>query len=306
MSTAIRALTVLTTGVLLVSCSAEAPSSVTAPPPPTTTTSTPVPLTQQEYQAALTAADQALAAAMAAIQAAGSVEALDTARDAFAVSIATEDSKLAKLLPPTALARSHQSMRTALSTMLSSVQSADVTTAPKADRCGTVQPHLPAAKENVNASVRSREADFKELTTAGYQFGSFIPAPAPAPPAQQTRRAANGKVLLKVGPRGRGRLKIKNAAASDVAISVVTSGDPAKPQAMIYVHASSEATLTGISGTYQVYFKTGEDWDDGRKGFTRDCGYEKFDQTFDQKSDWQISLEKSTLGNASTSDVPPF
>ncbi|RSM74554.1 hypothetical protein DMH04_39530 [Kibdelosporangium aridum] len=305
MSTAIRALTVLTTGVLLASCSAEAPSSVTAPPP-TTTTSTPVPLTQQEYQAALTATDQAMAAAVNAVQAAGTVEALQEARSALAQVAETEGSKLGELLPPTAVASAHRSLHNALSSTALATRNADVTSQPKQNSCGIAEPQLPAAKENVNASVRSRKADFTALATAGFQFGSFVPAPAPPKPAEQNRRAANGKVLLKVGPRGRGRLKIQNAAASDVAISVVTSGDPAKPQAMIYVHASSEATLTGISGTYQVYFKTGEDWDDGRKGFTRDCGYEKFDQTFDQKSDWRISLEKSTLGNASTSDVPPF
>ncbi len=115
----------------------------------------------------------------------------------------------------------------------------------------------------------------------------------------------NGKIVERSGPHGPGRLQIKNGTSSDVAISVVTDS-PSNPQAMICVHEESSATITGIPGSYQVNFKTGSGWDASGRRFTSGCAYEKFEQTFDQRSDWSIDLRKSTLGNAKTGSVPPY
>ncbi|MFD3702237.1 hypothetical protein ACFWUP_03760 [Nocardia sp. NPDC058658] len=126
------------------------------------------------------------------------------------------------------------------------------------------------------------------------------------PPAPlQNRRAENGAVVQQDGLVGAGTLEIENGNAGDVAV-VVTNGDPKKPQATIYVQGNSNATLSGIDGTYYVYMKSGKDWDQATLGFTRDRDFSKFDDSFDGDSDWTITLQPSVTGNASTSDVPSF
>ncbi|WP_336086167.1 hypothetical protein [Nocardia sp. SSK8] len=119
------------------------------------------------------------------------------------------------------------------------------------------------------------------------------------------RRADNGEVVQQDGLTGAGTLEIDNGNDVDCAI-VVTNGDPKSPQATIYVRANSKATLSGIDGTYYVYMKSGKDWDQATLTFTRDQQFSKFDDSFDGGSDWEITLQKSIGGNASTSDVPAF
>ncbi|MCE7006019.1 hypothetical protein LWC34_24760 [Kibdelosporangium philippinense] len=246
-----------------------------------------------------------MAAAVNAVQLAGSIDALHEARTALAQVEEAEGRKLAALLPPTAVAEAHQKLHAALTFMGSYTRAMDISTPPKADECGYAKPHLPLAKDNVNMTIRSRRDEFTKLATSGYQVGSFIPAAAALPPPEQNRRGDNGKVLIQSGPRGGGKLTIKNKRANDVVVSVVTGGDPAAPQAMIYVQASGEAKLTGLSGTYTVYYERGEDWDAHRKSFTRNCTYKKWARSFDKNADWEITFGVPG-GNTTPTDVPPF
>ncbi|MEO6083464.1 MAG: hypothetical protein ABIQ18_10195, partial [Umezawaea sp.] len=121
----------------------------------------------------------------------------------------------------------------------------------------------------------------------------------------EERRAENGEVVLRNGDQGPGTLEVNNGSTGDVAVAVAL-GDPSNPQVVVYVQAGSKASVSGITGDYNVYFKAGKDWDAGRNGFTRDCSYEKFDDLFTGDSDWSIDLQASLAGNASTSDVPAF
>jgi hypothetical protein len=62
------------------------------------------------------------------------------------------------------------------------------------------------------------------------------------------------------------------------------------------------------TGTYEIFAASGEDWDSGRKGFTRDCSFTKFEDDFKFDSAgvrWTITLKASTGGNAETADVNP-
>jgi hypothetical protein len=47
-----------------------------------------------------------------------------------------------------------------------------------------------------------------------------------------------------------------------------------------YVHARSTASVSGISGDYDVHLKTGHDWNSEQRGFTRECGFQKFKAPF--------------------------
>jgi hypothetical protein len=89
-------------------------------------------------------------------------------------------------------------------------------------------------------------------------------------------------------------------------VIAAVAGDPATPLASIYVQANSSATLSGIRGDYQVYFKSGTDWDGQARTFTRDCRFQKFDDPFGGGSNWEISITPSPVGNASSSDTDPF
>lgn len=125
------------------------------------------------------------------------------------------------------------------------------------------------------------------------------------PPPLLNRRGENGQVFQADGLVGWADLRIINEENKDYAI-VVTNGDPKTPQAIIYVHANSEATLSGTVGTYFVYLKSGTDWDEATLSFTRNRRFEKFDQPFDEDTNWELSLKPSPDGNATTSDVPAF
>ncbi|WP_194814305.1 hypothetical protein [Nocardia sp. XZ_19_385] len=125
------------------------------------------------------------------------------------------------------------------------------------------------------------------------------------PPPLLNRRGENGEVVQQDGLVGSGSLTVINDDKSDVAV-VVTNGDPKAPQATIYVQGNSRATLSGISGTYYVYLKSGTDWDQSALAFTRNRQFQKFDDSFDESSDWEVTLKPSIGGNASTSDVPAF
>jgi hypothetical protein len=294
----------LLVGLALASCSSE---PAAAPPPVTTsTTPPPVPATNAEYQALLTALDQALAPPMDAVAAAGSVEAVEAARTATLQALKPHISNLMKVVPPASATLAHSTFMAALVSAEETLESPAVAPpAARANSCGIVMDILPTVKNNATAWARIMQ--IKPLVDAGFQVGTFIkPALAESAESTENRRAANGKIVQRAGPRGRGQLEITNGADTDFAVAVVTSGDPKNPQVTIYVRANEKTTITGISGTYQVYFKTGADWDDARRGFTRGCLYEKFEQSFDQASNWRISLEKSVAGNARTDDVPPF
>jgi hypothetical protein len=303
-----RVAVTLVIGLALASCSAEP----TAPPPPVTTPTTtftppaPVPATNAEYQALLTAFDQALTPPMDATAAAGSPEAVQAAQAAALQALKPQISNLIDVVPPAAVADAHRAFMAAITSAEKALLGpAANTPAAQANSCGVVLDILPAAKNK--ATAWSRDVPIKPLVDAGFAVGAFVKPVVPEPTeSTENRRAANGKIIQRAGPRGRGRLEITNGADSDFAVSVVTSGDPKKPQATIYVHAGAKATITGIAGTYEVYFKTGSDWDDARRSFTRGCAYEKFEQSFDQSSNWRISLEKSIAGNARTGEVPPF
>jgi hypothetical protein len=143
------------------------------------------------------------------------------------------------------------------------------------------------------------------LAGAGLTFDPGTLPPQAEPPALQDRHGENGAVLQRNGPRGRGTLEIKNGGGSDAVIAAVVS-DPASPTASIYVQALSTATLTGLAGTYQVYFKSGTDWDGQTLKFTRDCAFQKFDDSFDANSAWSITITPVVGGNATSSEVPAF
>jgi hypothetical protein len=177
------------------------------------------------------------------------------------------------------------------------------------EKAGTSKPACPAGSPaaGVLASAEAEQVrtTTKQLSAAdpAYVFGAFLPAP----PAEQKRQLKNGAFVKKGGTGGVGELEIENGAG-DTTVSLVGK-DPKKPVFTVYVRGGGKYTVEGIkSGTYEVFTASGEDWDAAKKGFTRDCGFSKFDDKFKFEpagTRWTITLEQVVGGNASTSDVDP-
>ena len=300
----------ISVGVLLVAVTGcgSGPNAARIPPDPAvpvpTTTSTP-PLSTHDYQTVLTALDNVLRTAVNQVHAANAVVGFNTSRDALVTALDAQADALRSLVPPAGAAGANPRLATALDQASSQVAAIESSTSDSADSCGIAELAISQAKREVDTILRGEAigAQLKALVAVKFTVGAFVPPPPP--PAPQSQRPPNGKIVVRSGPRGSGRLDITNSGESDVAVSVVT-GEPSKPQVMIYVWTGAKASISGISGSYQVYFKSGSNWDDARHGFTSGCSFEKFDEPFDRNAHWEISLEKSTLGNASTSTVPGY
>jgi hypothetical protein len=286
--------------VLLAGCGG-APTAPSAPPAPPA-------LSVPEYQSLLTGVEQTVPPAIDRIATATTTEEITAARSELAQNAERQADALRPVVPPANTESAHEGVVGYLQTV-PRVDDSPIAT-PQANECGV----LPSQEEQVyeakaeTQQILSRAAaglSTAAFTGAGLSFGPKLTFDQPQPPGEQNRRADNGAVVQRAGKRGPGQLVISNGGGSDAVIAAV-AGDPANPLASIYVQANSSATLTGIRGDYEIYFKSGTDWDGQARIFTRDCRFQKFDDRFDANSDWQISITPSVGGNASSSDVDPF
>jgi hypothetical protein len=289
--------------VLLAGCGA-APSAPAAPPGPPP----PQPLPVPEYQSLLTTVDQTVPPVIERIAAATTTDEITAARAELAQNAELQADALEPVLPPVAAESAHNDLVDYLQTV-TTVDDLPVET-PQANECGVLpgqeqQAYQAKADTQQILAGASTGLDATAFTGAGLTFTGRLTFDQPQPPAEQNRRADNGTVVQRSGSRGQGQLVVENGGASDAVIAAV-AGDPANPLASIYVQANSTATLTGIRGDYEVYFKSGTDWDEQALKFTRDCQFQKFDDLFDSGSDWEISITPSVGGNASTSGTGPF
>jgi hypothetical protein len=291
--------------------SAPPPSPSPTPTTPTTPTVRP-PLTNAQYQSLLSGIERRIRPLLVQAMAAKTLPATDTARVRLAMALEKEYQAIEPVTPPNKLWSEHGSLKAVLGSYRDLRQTFSAAMLEKTTSCGVPKPVgrlVYEAKVDIYFTVGG--SSLSELTKdlaakAKISFGKAMMPDDPERPKTADRRGVNGKVIQRSGRRGTGRLQITNDDDSDVVVAVVTGGDPKKPQASIYVRANSKATLTGIRGIYSVYFKNGTDWDARRRNFTDNCNYESFLKLFDQRSDWRISLRKTSLGNALTNDVPAF
>jgi len=276
---------------------------------PTSTTSTPAapattptgPLTAAEYQKSLSDLDYRLAPAIKALSTANNGDNLADAMTGLSQLLETEKSALEDVKPPAAAAAAHKALQTRLqaaSDDLSGTENDDAVTNAK---CGGVVYTSQNLQRKLATDLASAVAQLKK---AGLRFGSTLPNVGPEPADQ---RPTNGDIIVRSGARGSGRLEVENGTDKDVAISVVTDGQPpGKPHVMMFVQAKRTATISRIGGKYHIYYKTGSDWNAKRRQFSSDCRFSKFDQGFGKNEGWKIGLKPSIAGNASTSDVDAF
>jgi hypothetical protein len=168
-------------------------------------------------------------------------------------------------------------------------------------RCGGV----PYTSLKVQRKLRSDlSGAIVPLQRLKLTFGTTLPDPGPAP---KVERPSSGAVLVRSGTAGTGKLKVTNGTAKDVAVSIVTAGEPpSQPHVMMYIQASKTATITRIGGAYRLYYKSGTEWSAVRRQFSADCSFQKFAQTFGADEGWQVNLEPTVGGNAKTTEVEAY
>ena len=260
------------------------------------------PLTPEQYVQALAASDTAIATTFGKLKTSDNT-AFAKAAPAASSAIRAEAGKLRAAQPPAAAATAHGQLTLELESLGDMV-----------DESASAKPECPAASPWATV-LQSGWADgiredAKKLAAADptYKFGSFLPAA----PKETKRRLKSGTFIKRSSNRGSGHFKIKNGADDTVVSLVPAKGKKPKPVLTVYVRGGKTFTAKGVrDGTYRVYTASGEDWDKGKKGFTRDCSFSKFDDKFKftttsfSASIWTITLTPVVGGNASTSDVDP-
>jgi hypothetical protein len=151
------------------------------------------------------------------------------------------------------------------------------------------------------------------LAAKGGARGYRVDLTFPATPKEQNRRLPNGQFVRPGSRTGRGELTIDNSGDRDYVITLALGKRPALS---VYVRKGSKDKVTGIrDGTYQIFSTTGVDWDPKSRAFTRDCTFERFEDSFKfattqtatrtEWTTWEITLEPVAGGNAQTREVDP-
>lgn len=273
-------------------------STSTTPPPQPSATPTPAgPLTQAEYQKKLTELDQRLAGDINALAKVRNEASLTEAIDNLSQTLTTESATVGAIQVPKRIGAANRVLQLRLkaaATTLSAAGTEDVS-------CGGLVYVSQAIQRQLTAVLAVPQT---QLKTLGLSFGSSLPDLGPEP---ADVRPSNGDIVVRTGAGGSGRLRVKNGTTQDVAVAVVkTGGVPSKPHVLMYVQAKKTATINRIGGGYNLYFKSGKDWNPKRRQFSSDCSFSKFDQGFGKNQGWQVDLQPSVLGNAPTSGVDPF
>ncbi len=302
---------VLCAGMVLLSGCAESaePSTSTSPssttavsaPAPVESVTPPAPLGSAAYQAELTKIEQSLASDLRALTRVRTAEGLTQAMDGLASAMNVASSELAETTVTSRLTGVHKVLQARLRLAATSMSGSKSERVELNARCGGVAYTSQKVQRQLLADLNSAIVSLARLKL---RFGSTLPDPGPEP---EDMRPSNGDILIRSGTAGIGRLRVTNGTAKDVAVSVVsTRQPPSKPHVLVYIQARKAATISRIGGAYTIYFKSGSDWNAKRRLFSADCSFQKFDKSFGRNEGWQVDLEPTIAGNASTSEVEAY
>ncbi|MFI6598386.1 hypothetical protein ACIBHX_19180 [Nonomuraea sp. NPDC050536] len=157
----------------------------------------------------------------------------------------------------------------------------------------------------------------KSLDTAGQALQGAGDYPADVVTvksgAKQNRRLGNGAFIKSGSLTGRSYLEIDNGASRDSVVTLMRGGSKVFT---VYVRRKSKFKVRGVrDGSYKIFFTHGVDWDGKTRSFTRQCSFERFQESVKFKTtytatqirwhDWTVTLHAITGGNAKTDDVDP-
>jgi hypothetical protein len=269
--------------------------------PPMQSVTPPGPLGSAAYQAELTKIEQSLAGDLRALTRVRTAEGLTQAMDGLALLLNSASSQLSETTVTGRLTGVHKVLQARLRVAATSMSGSKSDRVELNARCGGVAYTSQKVQRQLLADLNSAIVALRKLQL---RFGGTLPDPGPEP---ADARPSNGDVLVRRGAEGIGRLRVSNGTSKDVAISIVSTGQPpSKPHVMVYVQARKTVTISRIGGAYTIYFKSGSDWNAKRRQFSADCSFEKFDQSFGRNEGWQVDLKPTIAGNASTSEVEAY
>ncbi|MDT3446379.1 MULTISPECIES: hypothetical protein [unclassified Pseudofrankia] len=266
------------------------------------------PISRADFQKALSDVDAALGPGFGAVGGAQTPSDLSGALGAVALNLGVQADALDRLRPPLPSVTATKQLAAALRSLSKDLTA--VATDADIQRVCTGASGMPHVANSPGADAF--RLAFLALITANpghpYTFGAFLPGAGPDP----NRRPGNG--ALPGGRRGGyGKLTVDNQRTVDTVVKIMSGGDLIRA---IYVQAGAQATVDAMpNGTYEAFYTSGTDWDDGGRRFTRDCEFEKFDDplqyttrttsTAIEYSVWTLTLLRtSSLGSgAPTSPV---
>lgn len=128
-------------------------------------------------------------------------------------------------------------------------------------------------------------------------------------PKEQTRRLSNGAVIRSGTRGGLGRVTVKNGNSQDAVVTLVRGK---RKGTSFYIRKKSKTTIRSVpDGSYKVYYTTGSDYDRGRRTFTRNCAFKRFEgsirfrTTYSNYTIWTLTLNAIKGGNTRADDVDP-
>lgn len=274
-----------------------------SPTPSVAATPSAVPVDPERYQALLASTDQALAEGFRTLAGAKNPKAVRNSASSLAALAGNQSRALDAVIPPPGLTAAHTSLSAALENLGAALAQTGANAAAGRICLGPAAvaqvSRQPAADQVRSAAQALAAAD----ATRAYQVGSFVPKKT-----QDANRRPNNGTYVKRTQGGLGQLKIENGGTD----SVVSVARGKTSVIQVYVRSKNSFTVRGVrDGTYQVFMTSGRDWDSKLKAFSRDCGHQKFDDSFKftttsrTYTGWTISLTPKIGGNASTSDVDP-
>jgi hypothetical protein len=263
----------------------------------------------EAYRQALTAATRPLSAALAGMAGTRSLKAL-TQRLAQAQQAAGHAAQqLDQLTPPEDVRAEHADLVQAFEQLdadLSGLR--DAVDGRELCASSAIMARLGTAESL--AAVRDAG---RALAAKGGAQGYRVDLAVPATPKEQNRRLANGQFVRQGSRTGRGELTIENTSDRDTLITLALGKRAALS---VYVRHGAKDKVSGIrDGSYQIYYTQGADWDPKARAFTRECSFERFDDSFKfttkqtatqtEWTTWTITLEPATGGNAGVREVDP-
>ncbi|MEE6261865.1 hypothetical protein [Plantactinospora sonchi] len=264
------------------------------------------PMTPPEYQALLATVDKSVGDAFGKLGGAKSPKAVGTAVDGIEAAVEKQIEALSRVVPPPNAATAHADLLSALEGLSDSLAETG-SAAGAGEVCLGSSALARLSRESSAQDVRAAQQALATADPAqSYQVGQFVPKKT----SDSNRRLGNGK-FLKRNRSGLGELKIENDGGTDAVINVVRNGSKSA-SISVYVRAKGKVTVGGVrDGTYRIYMTGGKDWDGKAKAFSRDCNFQRFEDSFkfsttsSQYTIWTITLTPTAGGNARTSDVDP-
>jgi hypothetical protein len=268
--------------------------------------SAPAGISPEEYRSTLAAVAAPLGSSLANLAKARSLKSLDQRLGRAETAASDAVQRLGPVVPPAEVTAEHSDFLAALRGLESDL--------------GGLRDSVGSRKLCTSSAVLARlgkAEGFGAIKSAGGDLAAKGDYPADVvklkTPKELNRRPASGTFLRAGGLGGNGRLTVDNGGGHDAVLTLVRGKTKLTS---FYVRKGRKATVRGVpDGTYRVFFTGGVDWDKATRAFTRDCSFERFENTVAfrtvrsatliQYSTWTITLQPVIGGNAKTSEVDP-